>query len=87
MEEHEHKKEVETFIIFVNNNEIKTKKHELTGAEIKALAGFPADYELFEVRGDQTIPIGNEEIVKVHDKMHFRAIPSGTFGSCRSHRN
>ena len=68
------------FTIFVNNNEFSTDKHELTGAAIKLLGQAPGDYELFEVQGDHTISIGNEQVVKIHNNMHFRAIPAGTFG-------
>jgi hypothetical protein len=66
--------------IFVNNKELTTIERELTGAQIKALAGVPGEYELFQVKGDQTVPIGNDEVVKVHNNEHFRAIPAGTFG-------
>jgi hypothetical protein len=69
-----------TFTILVNNNAFTTHEHSLTGAAIKALAQVPADYELFEVKGDQTIPVGNDQEVHIHEKMHFRAIPAGTFG-------
>jgi hypothetical protein len=71
-----------TFTIFVNNKPFTTHDHELTGAQIKALATVPADYELFEVKGDQTIAVGNEQKVQIHEKLHFRAIPAGTFGEC-----
>ena len=69
-----------TFTIFVNNNPFATHEHKLTGARIKSLATVPPDYELFEVKGDQTIPVGNDHEVHIHEKMHFRAIPAGTFG-------
>jgi len=69
------------FSVFVNNSEFQTNEHQLTGAQIKNLAGMPADYELFEVRGDQTIPVGNDQEVQIHNKIHFRAIPAGTFGN------
>ena len=68
------------FTVFVNNVAFTTHEHELTGTQIKALASVPADYELFQVRGDQTVPVGNEEVVHIHDKIHFRALPAGTFG-------
>ncbi len=70
-----------SFTIFVNNNPFTTHEHKLTGSQIKALANVPADYELFEVRGDQTIPVGNDQEVQIHEKLHFRAIPAGTFGN------
>ena len=51
-----------------------------TGAQIKALAEIPNDYELWEVKGDETVPVGNEQEVHIHEGQHFRAIPAGTFG-------
>lgn len=68
------------FTIFVNNNPFPTDEHKLSGAQIKTLAGVPTDYELFEVRGEQTVPVGNDQEVHIHEDMHFRAIPAGTFG-------
>ncbi len=69
------------FTIFVNNNPFETDEHQLTGAAIKTLAGVPPDYELFEVKGDHTVPVGNEQEVHIHNNQHFRAIPAGTFGN------
>lgn len=65
---------------YVNNQPFETTEHELTGAAIKALARIPADYELFEVQGSETIPVGDNQVVRIHEKLHFRAIPPGTFG-------
>jgi len=76
----EGKKDEPTFTIFVNNNPFTTRKHELAGAQIKALAAVPGDYELFQVQGDNTVPIGNEQVVHINNGDHFRAIPAGTFG-------
>ncbi len=73
-------KERPLFTIFVNNVAFTTHEHELTGTQIKALASIPSEYELFQVKGDHTVPVGNEEVVHIHEKMHFRAIPAGTFG-------
>jgi hypothetical protein len=69
-----------TFTIFVNNNSVEVAEHELSGAAIKSRAGVPADYELFEVKGDKTEPVGNDQVVHIHNNAHFRAIPAGTFG-------
>ena len=69
------------FTILVNNQPFHTAAHELTGMQIKQLAGIPADYELFEVRGAETLPVTNEEKVHIHEKAEFRAIPAGTFGA------
>ncbi len=82
MAEQKSDKDKKQITIFVNNKPIETEKEELTGGQIKELAGVPADYELFEVKGNHTVPVGNEEKVKVHNNQHFRAIPAGTFGSC-----
>ena len=79
-DEHSKEKDKPQFTVFVNNVAFTTHEHELTGSQIKALAAVPADYELFQVKGDQTVPIGNEEIVHTHNNIHFRAIPAGTFG-------
>ena len=83
MAEHDAKdkeKDKHGFTIFVNTNPFNTDEHELTGTQIKGLAGVPADYELFEVKGDQTVPVGNEQVIHIHNKQTFRAIPAGTFG-------
>lgn len=68
------------FTIFVNNMEFHTSEHVLTGLQVKQLASVPADYELFEVQGDHSVPVANDDKVKIHEKLHFRAIPAGTFG-------
>jgi len=86
-EEKADKKGKSKITIFVNNKDFDTDEKELTGGQIKEIAGVPADYELFEVKGSHTVPIGNEEKVKLHNKQQFRAIPAGTFGSCLFHQN
>jgi hypothetical protein len=69
-----------SFKVTVNDVSFTTHAHDLTGGQIKELAGIPADYELFHVQGEQTIPVGTEEVVHIHNNDHFRAIPAGTFG-------
>lgn len=66
--------------IYVNNQAFETANDDLTGSEIKTLAAIPADYELFRVEGQNSIPVGNDERLHLHENEHFRAIPSGTFG-------
>ncbi len=68
------------FTFYVNNKPVQTTEHELTGTAIKTLAQVPADYELFEVKGDQSVPVGPDQVVHIHENEHFRAIPAGTFG-------
>jgi Multiubiquitin len=72
--------EQHTFTILVNNQPFSTTAHELTGSQIKHLAGVPEDYELFLVQGNHTTPVPNQQIVHIHEKQEFRAIPAGTFG-------
>lgn len=69
-----------SFQIFVNNVELHTPEHVLTGLQVKQLANIPADYELFEVKGDKSVPVANDDKVHIHQRQHFRAIPAGTFG-------
>ena len=72
------------FVIFVNNVEFSTPEHVLTGLQIKQLASIPSDYELFEVKGETSTPILDEDKVHIHQRAHFRAIPAGTFGGDRN---
>lgn len=69
------------FEIFVNNKRFTTDDEQLTGDQIKALASVPEDYELFLVHGNDSTPIGPNQIVQVKNGEHFRAIPPGTFGN------
>lgn len=73
-------KKPKAFSILVNNQRFETKSKKLTGLELKALAGIPADYELFAVEGTSTVPVGNAEVVNLKKDAEFRAIPAGTFG-------
>lgn len=75
------RKKPHIFTIIVNNQEFSTQAHQLTGLEIKALAGIPGDYELFAVHGGNSVPVANDEVVHVHERIEFRAIPAGTFGA------
>ena len=68
--------------IFVNNQPFTTTAQDLTGAQVKALAGVPRDYELFEVLRDDnnTVPVGDGREVRIREDLRFHALPSGTFG-------
>jgi hypothetical protein len=65
---------------YVNNNPFKAPQHEVTGEQIKQLAGIPLDYELFEQRGKESSPVRNQDRVHLHAEEHFRAIPAATMG-------
>jgi hypothetical protein len=60
--------------IIVNRREVQMPDREATGAEIKAAAGVPPDFELFEQKGSKLIPIADDEIVKLHNKQKFTAV-------------
>ncbi len=76
----EHAKE---YSFFVDGKPFKSTKVSITGAEIKALAGAPANYQVFlEEEGDtpdralsdgEGIPLSGKE-------KHFFAVPPATFG-------
>jgi hypothetical protein len=68
------------FTVIVNNQNYQTTHKTLTGSEIKKLAEIPADYELFEIRGAESVPVGNDQSVHIHERIEFRAIPAGVFG-------
>jgi hypothetical protein len=70
------------FTILVNNQPFTTTAQDLTGAQVKALAGVPADYELFEVSRDEitTVPVGDGREIRIREDLRFHALPSGTFG-------
>jgi hypothetical protein len=57
--------------IIVNNRGIAVPK-ETTEAEILSLAGVGADFQLFEIKGDEEIPVPDGPI-KVHHHQRFTA--------------
>jgi hypothetical protein len=71
---------MDQFEIFVNNKRLTTSSAMLTGDQIKALAGVPANYELFLVHGNDSDAIQPTQEVPIKNGEHFRAIPPGTFG-------
>lgn len=72
--------------IIVNNKAVHATGESLTGAEIKKLAGVPAEYELFLVHepgGGGQQPdrqVSDTESLQLHNGMKFRAIPPGNQG-------
>jgi hypothetical protein len=69
--------------IIIGENAFTVHQTEMTGAQLKALAGIPATNMLFlEVRGpgeDEQIP--NDKSVHLRDGEHFYDMPPGNFGS------
>jgi hypothetical protein len=65
-----------TVSIEVNNKAYEAPKEVLTGAEIKALAEIPPDFQLYLLHGESNKleEIRNDEEVKLHKNMRFRAV-------------
>jgi len=76
--------------ILINNRPFKAPKPEMTGREIKELAGGPLDYLLVLVvkdpdpvaGGDDQI-INDNQPVTLKDGMRFRIVNPATFGDVR----
>jgi hypothetical protein len=68
---------VTTYHFVVNKTNLTTNKAELTGSEIKALAGVdPTD--LLELReDDRKIPISDDQTVEMENGMRFVTYPGG----------
>lgn len=78
----EHKQKLNHF--FVDAKKYETAQTALTGAEIKAIAGASANYQLFlEEEGDSPDKaIGDGEAVDITERVkHFFAVPPATFGA------
>jgi hypothetical protein len=72
---HETSKAAHTVEILVNTKPVKVPS-EVTGAEIKAAAQVPADFTLFRVERDHEIPVGDDELLRVHHHEKFIASPT-----------
>ena len=80
--EHEHNQKLNHF--FVDAKKYEIAQTALTGAEIKAIAGVAANYQLFlEEEGDNPDKaIGDGEAVNLAERVkHFFAVPPATFGA------
>ena len=68
--------------IIINRREYAVHQAEMTGAQLKTLAGIPEANLLFlEVHGpgeDEQIP--NDKLVQLRDGEHFYDMPPGNFG-------
>ena len=76
MSDHDEKK-LHEIKIFVNDKAIVFDTQNVTGAQIKSKASAPSDSILYELRGENRIPIGNEEQVKIHENEKFLDVPGG----------
>jgi hypothetical protein len=77
----ENEKKADSVVIFIDNKQFKVEAEYLNGAQIKALAGVPSDYQLFLEQKGEDRPISDAQSVKLENGMHFFAVPAATFGS------
>lgn len=66
------------FHFFVNTEKVYTEETQLTGAQIKQLAGVPTT-DLLELKNDKDEPvvINDDQLVEIKNGMHFRTHPGG----------
>lgn len=75
----EHGKPAKTVTVAVNNREVTFQDNKATGMEIKRTSinqGVPiqADFALFEEKGGNLKPVGDNETVTLHPNQRFRAV-------------
>jgi hypothetical protein len=70
--------EKKTITISVNDAPVVFNTDMVTGSQIKTKAGVPADSILYELRGENRIPIGDNEQIKIHEHERFLDVPGGT---------
>ena len=70
--------ETRTITIFVNDKSLQFSSNLVTGSEIKSKADVPSDSILYELRGDNRVPIGDSEQIRIHENEHFLDVPGGT---------
>jgi hypothetical protein len=67
----EQEKPEKKITIFVNNQPVEFTEEKATGAEIKAKAGVPAQFKLYDSKGKE---IADGKSVELKDKEKFTAI-------------
>jgi hypothetical protein len=65
--------------VFINKHKYEPTAREMTGRQIKALAGIGDDHELRLLKGEddrtEGTPIGDDQRVTIDRALHFRAVP------------
>jgi hypothetical protein len=69
-------RKTKTITVEVNNKPYEATNEDMTGAEIKTLAGIPLDFQLYLLHGDsqRLDPIANDQQLKLHEHERFRAV-------------
>lgn len=70
------------FNIVINDKHYSVDEPEMTGAQLKALAGINPAYQLFrEVHGTgDDLPVGDGQEVELHSGLKFYDVPPGNLG-------
>jgi len=64
-------------VIHIDKKQYRAPKEEMTGAELRALAGITDKYDLWKkVPGGDDIKIGRDEVVVLKNGDHFYTAPS-----------
>lgn len=68
--------------IVIDDHHYKAPKTDMSGTELKELGHVPANMKLFKRNPgpDPDDPIGDAEIVQLHDGDHFYSLPPGVVG-------
>jgi multiubiquitin len=68
---HEPARDRHPVTILVNRRDVHLPHHEVTGKQIKHAAAVPETFKLFGPHGKE---VGNDELVRIHDRERFTAI-------------
>lgn len=76
------KDDKQKYEIHIDGVHYRAEQNSMTGAQLKALAGKPQEYQLFlEGHGhDADRQIGDTEAIELKNGMHFYSVPPATFG-------
>ena len=75
-----HVKTIHIFVQIDKQSQVKVgfDTDHVTGAQIKAKAGVPADYELAIIHGNKRDAVGDDQVIEIREGEHFIAVPSGS---------
>jgi hypothetical protein len=70
--------------IFINDHKYVVHEDEMTGAQLKALAGIASSNQLFlENHGNNDdLPVRDDEEIELKSGMKFYDVPVGNLGAC-----
>lgn len=71
----EQAQEKESITIFVNGVAVTFDMRKVTGLQIKTRAGLESSSELYRKTGEKLTPIGNNELIEIHDGEEFIDYP------------